>query len=481
MKTTAALFATLAVCSAASAQRVLVIGVDGLKPDCIPLAETPALDRLIAEGSYNDDAQAEDLTFSGPNWASILHGVHRDKHGVVNNEYRPQNLRQYPDFLTYIERADPTMVTAKVVAWDPIGKFQPTEADFNEIPEGDDAAVTDVVVEMLSGQYPGMPGGPDTLFVHLDEVDGAGHTYGFDTSQPMYLAGITKGDALIGRITKAMRDRPNYDDENWLVIVVSDHGGSIDKGHSGNTPEKRTMPFIVSGKAAVQGGRHFPQPRTCDVPATALTHMGIEIDPAWDIDSRPIGLAKTARPEARLGENLIYNGDAEANRGFGSRGIDGYLLGWDDPGPSQWTVLTYDAVPGLADIPPSRGNNLFAGGMGSELEMIQRIDLGPISDAIADGATATLSAWLGGVGDERDPAMCWAQFLHADGGALLVIELPPVGVEQRNGETKLIYRTKSARIPAEAAYVDVRLVSFRRTGAECDALADNLSLVVTKD
>ena len=102
--------------TAHASPHTLIIGVDGLKPDCIPPAHTPAIDRLIAEGCYNDNAQAEDLTYSGPNWASILHGVHRDKHRVTNNEYRPSRLREWPDFLTYLERHNPDLVTAKVVA-----------------------------------------------------------------------------------------------------------------------------------------------------------------------------------------------------------------------------------------------------------------------------------------------------------------------------------------------------------------------------
>jgi hypothetical protein len=418
-KVAVAAFALLAAGLAAAAPagngpRVLVIGVDGLKPDCIPPAKTPALDRLIAEGSYNDDAQAEDLTFSGPNWSSILHGVHRDKHRVYNNEYRPSNLRAWPDFLTLIERHDSDLVTAKVIAWDPIAKNQPSEADVVEIPENNDEGVTEITVKMLSGEWPGMPNGPDVIFIHLDEVDGAGHTYGFDTSQPDYLKGIERADGQIGRIANAMRARPGYADEDWLVVLMSDHGGSIDKGHSGNTPEKRTMPFLVSGRSAVKGS-HFPQPRTCDVPATVLAHMGVPVPEGLDWDSRVIGLTETARPTARAGVNLLYNGDAEAQRGFGDRAMDAYALGWNDPGPAQWTVVAASAVDSLTG---AGGANVFSGSTSPEAAMSQSIDLAPLRGTNARGAEFELSGRVGVARDSADLPTLSVVFFDSSGAEL---------------------------------------------------------------
>ena len=46
--------------------RVLIIGIDGTRPDCIEAAETPALDALIAGGIYSPDALNNDITYSGP-------------------------------------------------------------------------------------------------------------------------------------------------------------------------------------------------------------------------------------------------------------------------------------------------------------------------------------------------------------------------------------------------------------------------------
>ena len=47
--------------------------------------------------------------------------------------------------------------------------------------------------------------------------------------------------------------------------------------------------ILVSGQAAEIG---IPSEDTyiVDVAVTALTHLGIELDPAWQLDGRPIGL-----------------------------------------------------------------------------------------------------------------------------------------------------------------------------------------------
>ena len=48
--------------------RVLIIGIDGLRSDCLEAANTPAIDALIADGLFSPDALNNDITYSGPGW-----------------------------------------------------------------------------------------------------------------------------------------------------------------------------------------------------------------------------------------------------------------------------------------------------------------------------------------------------------------------------------------------------------------------------
>ena len=68
---------------------------------------------------------------------------------------------------------------------------------------------------------------------------------------PEYVQAIEDVDEHIGTVIKALELRPNYDAENWLVIVTSDHGG-INFGHGGNSFEEENVMFILSGNAIDQ-------------------------------------------------------------------------------------------------------------------------------------------------------------------------------------------------------------------------------------
>ena len=59
--------------------------------------------------------------------------------------------------------------------------------------------------------------------------------------------------------------------------------------HGGETVEERTIFFLASGPAA-QVGMLSETPVIADIAVTALGHLGIEIDEAWELDGRVVGL-----------------------------------------------------------------------------------------------------------------------------------------------------------------------------------------------
>ena len=71
-----------------AAKKVLIVGIDGCRPDALRAARTPAMDALWQEGAYSFSAQTDERTVSGPCWTSILTGVWPEKHGVLSNDYR---------------------------------------------------------------------------------------------------------------------------------------------------------------------------------------------------------------------------------------------------------------------------------------------------------------------------------------------------------------------------------------------------------
>lgn len=118
-------------------RRVLIIGVDGTRPDALAKAKTPHLDRLIENGAFTDSAQIlgsryqENDTISGPGWSSILTGVWADKHGVYDNSFRGRKYEIFPHFFKHLKRSRPEAETISLASWEPISEYIVSDADIN--------------------------------------------------------------------------------------------------------------------------------------------------------------------------------------------------------------------------------------------------------------------------------------------------------------------------------------------------------------
>ncbi len=272
--------------------KVLLVGLDGVRVDVLAEVATPALDALAAEGLMITDARTTDPSVSGPSWSSMLTGVWPGKHGVTDNEFEGERYGRYPDFLTRVERARPELSTAAVADWAPLlssdrGAPTVSEAvDVRHVLDGydlgwaeADARVTDLAVELVRDAD------PDALFVYLGNPDETSHEHGSIVIE--YRAAIEAADAQLGRIVSAVRARPTYDREDWLILVSTDHGRRADGGHGGDTPEEMTI-FIVLAGAATRGALAPASAFIVDVAATALDHLGIAIPPEWELDGRTL-------------------------------------------------------------------------------------------------------------------------------------------------------------------------------------------------
>jgi predicted AlkP superfamily pyrophosphatase or phosphodiesterase len=274
--------------------KVLVIGIDGVRADVLREVSTPALDALIADGAWTDEARTGLPTVSGPGWSSFLIGVWSDKHGVTDNSFEGENYAEYPDFLTRIEQVRPELSTFAVADWLPlvasvIGRPTISDAiDVKEVLDGydlgwlaaDEASVARAVAHLGSAD-------PDALFVYLGNPDEVSHNTGSIGDE--YRAAIAQADGHVRQLMEAVRARPGFANEDWLVLVSTDHGRTADGDHGGDSPEERTIFFLASGAAAIRGRPDAPV-NIVDVAVTALAHLGIEADPAWGLDGRVVGI-----------------------------------------------------------------------------------------------------------------------------------------------------------------------------------------------
>ncbi|QTE23686.1 alkaline phosphatase family protein [Polaribacter cellanae] len=220
--------------------KVLLIGIDGCRPDAMMEAKTPNLDALMENGTYSLDARCLYTTSSGPGWTSMLSGVWQNKHGVVNNSYKGAQFSKYPHFFKYIKEASPKSRTVSIVEWKPINKNMASLAADVFTNANSDADVKNKVANEL------LNNNPTALFVQLSNVDITGHRTGFSPQNPNYINAIETVDTQIGGMLDALKARKTYNNENWLILVSTDHGG-LGTTHGGPSEEERTIFVIASG------------------------------------------------------------------------------------------------------------------------------------------------------------------------------------------------------------------------------------------
>lgn len=272
----------ITVLRAGPRKKVLFLGVDGLRGDGIPSAHTPNIDWLLDHGAMTWEASTQRFapTVSGPGWASILTGVQADKHGLMGNEGFGDLDRAFP---TFMKRAhDAGVATAAAVHWLPVQGFIMEPGVVDTSMPGDDATVARDMANHLRD-------GDSTLhFVHLDDVDHAGHESGFGPQNWEYLAAVEVIDRQIGSMIEAVLDRPSLPQEDWLFVLTSDHGGE-GTGHGEHTPANERVPFVVAGASAVPGPLDA-ETTHLDAHPTILRFLGLAEDPDGVLDSEARGL-----------------------------------------------------------------------------------------------------------------------------------------------------------------------------------------------
>ncbi len=263
-------------------KRVLIIGIDGCRPDALLAAQTPNMDALWKDGAYTFKARTDEISSSGPAWSAMLTGVWHQKHNVLNNEYEDPDLEHYPHFFHRARQEKPELKTYSIATWGPIHKIlQEGDATYTDS-KLTDARVAKNVSSILKSKE------VDVMFVQLDQVDGAGHKHDYSVDSPKYLEAIEKADRQVGRMVSALKKRPSIEKENWLIILSADHGGS-NYGHGKNIPEHTTVFFIASGTNAKKG-EITKEVGVVDVAVTAMYHLGIPAKESWDLDGSVSGL-----------------------------------------------------------------------------------------------------------------------------------------------------------------------------------------------
>ncbi len=270
------------------AARVLLLSIDGFRPDAIELAPMPNLQALMQNGAYSLTAQTIFPSSTLPAHSSMLTGLCPSKHGVDWNNYLPK--RGYANGTDIFDLAQAAgMQTIMVVGKEKLRQVtEPESTDFFTYINDRDKVIAQEVVELI-------PHGFDLLFVHFPLADGMGHEYGW--LSPEQLSVLYRADEALLSLLQALETAGFR--ETTLIIITADHGGH-GTTHGSSLPEDMTIPWIAAGPG-IQPGPLTTAVHTTDTAATIAWALNLPIPPEWD--GLPVleafGMPDQPHPQAR--------------------------------------------------------------------------------------------------------------------------------------------------------------------------------------
>lgn len=251
------------------AHRVLILSLDGLRPDAIPLAPMPTLMKLMESSAYSLTAQTIRLSATLPAHASMLTGTCLNKHGVDWNDYLPENgFALGTDVFDLAHAAG--LQTAMFVGKEKLRQItEPTSTDIFQFINDRDLIVTENLIQNFPADF-------RLLFIHFATTDDMGHIYGWLSGEQLSV--IFRADQAIEKILMELDARGIRNET--LIIITADHGG-VGNSHTSGLPEDMTIPWIASG-AGIQPKQLTSEINTIDTAATAAYALGLKIPSEWD-------------------------------------------------------------------------------------------------------------------------------------------------------------------------------------------------------
>lgn len=269
-------------------RRVILMLIDGLRPDAITPSIMPSLDAFARSYTLALRATTVRPSTTVAALASLATGVGPATHRLVEPGLgflgRLGGLRPVARELG--RGGIPVDVVSGELAmgaW-PIAQALASAAGVRKVVSGgrtplDAAAAANQI--LLQGEE-------QAVFVYLPDCDRAGHAYGWMSTE--YLRAASAVDVAVGRLTGWVEDA--------LVMVLADHGGGGVRPDDHDEPHEVNdhIPLIVGGVGATRRHQLTRPISILDVPATLLWWFSRPIPPIYE--GRPLteALSQPARP-----------------------------------------------------------------------------------------------------------------------------------------------------------------------------------------
>jgi len=268
-----------------SAKHVLIIGVDGFGGMYMENATSflPTFKRLMDSGTWTTRARNQMPTVSAPNWCTVVCGMGPEESGVFSNDWVPANdsvvdptVEAMPPISGFgkipepiwavVKNQDPTKTTAVSISWDWFNYLVDNNTvDYYFRGYEDDEAATNSMLDFI------VKNAPSLMFIHLDDVDEAGHASYWGSE--LYYNATKVVDQFIASMLGALDDAGITEDT--LVVVTADHGGWR-SGHGQNSQSNFYIPLLFFGAGIRPHGQITTYATNKDISATALHALGLQ-------------------------------------------------------------------------------------------------------------------------------------------------------------------------------------------------------------
>lgn len=249
--------------------RVIVVVLDGLRADVIPLLPLPQLSRLAQRGASSFSAQTVAPSVTAAAMGSLLTGVRPVDHGLAGDRFvvpRPRvPLQPLPRLLR-----DAGVATHAFLASLPFGYRRVAARLARMLGVGEATFRGRGALEILAAARRSLAARREGFWLfHWPDGDRAGHAHGW-TSRP-YLAAAREMDEALG-VLELLTGAASCPDT--LLVALADHGGGgVDfRNHDSAHPHDRTIPLVLAGGRVV-AGEVAPLSSLLDVPATVAWAM----------------------------------------------------------------------------------------------------------------------------------------------------------------------------------------------------------------
>src|SRR4051812_6667025 len=197
-------------------EHVVIVSIDGLRPDMMLRANAPVMKSLMRSGCYTMWARTTEVSITLPSHVSMLTGVVPERHAIWWNTELDKQYMRYPAVPTIFELAKARGLTTALAVGkgklEALGK--PGSLDWAYWPDSYAQALQ--VAEEASTII--QQHRPQLFFIHFPDVDAAGHGSGWGSRQQAQA--VERCDQALGIVVAALHHAGIWD--KTAIIVTSD-------------------------------------------------------------------------------------------------------------------------------------------------------------------------------------------------------------------------------------------------------------------